>query len=1167
MNNLFFEALKGSKEFQQLNSSIEEGMNTIAVNGVAGSAISHLTYYLNHYHSKQSLIITHNELEAKKIYEDLKFFLGERAYYFPPKEIVFYDVYAHSNEVTSERLKVLNTVAEDSPCIVVATIDSIMTRLIPKELWLKKQIPLEVGNTLDLEGFIRELVYMGYERVDMVDTKGQFSIRGGIIDLFPPASDNPIRIELFDDEIDSIRKFDLETQLSVEKLNKAIVGPSREMLLNSEIISNGIENIKKELKEYKKLQKSISKIVEKIQGIISNLENHIYFDGIENFIHYFIPKTETIIEYLSKGSLIFLHEPSRLRERAQGFINEHHERFKLFFEKGELLPNQINTIVDYESILNSINLNTKILINNLPKRFEDFQPEQIIGFFIREMNSYHGKINLLIEDINNWKYRGYKIVILAGTEQKGKNLERELRNNSVECLYIQDINRKILSGQVFITKGSLNNGLIYNTFKLVIISENEIYGLVKKHKKKKKYKQGRSIRTFRDLSIGDYVVHENHGIGKYIGVEQLTVEGIKKDYLKIQYSGGDLLYVPIDQMEYVQKYIGGEDKAPKLNRLGGGEWKKTKAKAKSAIEDMARDLLKLYAIRESAKGHAFSKDSDWQSQFEDAFPYEETQDQLRCIEEIKRDMEKPMPMDRLLCGDVGYGKTEVAIRAAFKCIMDGKQVAFLVPTTILAQQHFNTLKERMSKFPVKVEMLSRFRSAAQQTKIIEKLKIGEIDIVVGTHRLLSKDVRFKDLGLLIVDEEQRFGVKHKETLKEIRKNVDVLTLTATPIPRTLHMSLVGIRDMSVIEDPPEDRYPVETYVVEYNEGIIRDAIIKELEREGQVYFVYNRVNDIDKMTTKIKKLVPEARIAYAHGQMSESKLENIMIDFLNKEFDVLICTTIIETGLDIGNVNTIIIYDADRMGLSQLYQLRGRVGRSNRIAYAFLTYRKDKILSEVAEKRLKAIKEFTELGSGFKIAMKDLEIRGAGNLLGSQQHGHMALIGYDLYCKLLEDTIRTLKGEEIQETIETSIDINIDAFISDKYIGNERHKLEIYKKIASIRELQDAYDVEEEIEDRFGTIPQPVYNLISIAYIKSLGQNLKISNITEADEGYKFEFDSNYKLNPLLISKVIEEFGNNIIFNCSNKPYFIYNVKIGNKRKELEEIKRMLEKISSFQLI
>ncbi len=1169
MNNLFSNVFNASKEYVKLNKSMEEGMFPLSISGPSGSAISNIIFSLSSKKESQSLVITYNELEARRIYEDLRFFTGEKVFYFPGKEIVFYDVYAHSNQIIEERLRAIYAVLSGEKCIIVTTIDSILLKLTSGKDWIKNETNLKVGEIVDLNKFINKLVFMGYERVDMVQSKGQFSLRGGIIDFYSFIDDYPTRVELFDDEIDSIRKFDVESQLSQEKLNEVTLKPTREFLIEDEQINRGIEKIKDEFKEYEYKLKGEQKnnLKDRIGETISKLTNRIYFDGIDNYVHYFSDKTETFLDYFDNDNLIFMYEPTRIKERVESYLDDFNERFKAFFERGEILPNQYNILEPYETILRDLNSLNTVLINSLPKKMEDFFTKIDISFVVKDMHSYHGKLDLLWEDIKSWKYKGYKVVLICRTEEKGRGIEGALKEKDIECQYFSEFKGDILSGQTFIIKGNLGNGFIFPESKFVLISEKEIIGLSKKLRRRKFNKKGRKIKSFRDLAIGDYVVHENHGIGRYTGIEQLKVENLKKDYLKIQYSGSDLLYVPIDQMDLVQKYIGGEDRSPKLNKLGGAEWKKTKAKVKKAIEDMAKDLLKLYAIRKTTKGHAFSKDNEWQKQFEDMFPYEETPDQIKCIEEVKVDMEHNASMDRLLCGDVGFGKTEVAIRAAFKAIMDGKQAAFLVPTTILAQQHYNTLIQRFKNFPVTIEMLSRFRSRPQQKKILEDVRTGVIDIIVGTHRLLSKDLKFKDLGLLLVDEEQRFGVKHKESLKELKKNVDVLTLSATPIPRTLHMSLIGIRDMSIIEDPPEDRYPVETFVTPYNEGMVRDAIVKELERGGQVYFVYNRVNDIEKITSRIQNLVPEARVAYAHGQMSEKKLEKIMINFLDKEFDVIVCTTIIETGLDIGNVNTMIIFDADKLGLSQLYQLRGRVGRSNRIAYCYLTYEKDKILSEVAEKRLKAIKEFTELGSGFKIAMKDLEIRGAGNLLGSSQHGHMASIGYDLYCKLLEDAVKALKGEEVEEVIETSIDLNVNAFISSEYISNEKYKLEIYKKIASIREKQDSYNIEEEIEDRFGTLPQPIYNLISISYIKVLAQKLKISCISEIKRGFKLEFDSKYKLDPYLLAKISETLGRKVIINCSNRPHFIYKTEYDKKdqNKKLVELQNMLEKIRGFQ--
>jgi transcription-repair coupling factor (superfamily II helicase) len=714
-------------------------------------------------------------------------------------------------------------------------------------------------------------------------------------------------------------------------------------------------------------------------------------------------------------------------------------------------------------------------------------------------------------------------------------------------------------GQIVVGEGSLSTGFEYQEEKIVMITDSDIFANAKIRRSKPVNKDAKPIKAFTDLKPGDYVVHENHGIGRYLGIEQLDIQKTKKDYFKIKYAGEDMLYVPVEQMNLVQKYIGADSGIPRINKLSSGEWKKTKAKAKGAIVDMAKELLQLSAIRNSSKGYSFSQDTTWQTEFEDAFPYEETGDQLKCAEEIKRDMQKDIPMDRLLCGDVGYGKTEVAARAVFKCVVDGKQAAVLVPTTILANQHYTTFRERFGKFPFNIEMLSRFRTDKEQRQIIKKVEDGSIDILVGTHRLLSEDIKFKDLGLLIIDEEQKFGVQHKEVIKRMKKNVDVLTLSATPIPRTLHMSLIGLRDMSTIEDPPEERFPVQTFVIEYEEEIIKEAIIREYERGGQVFFVYNRVRGIRRISAHLQELVPDVSIAVAHGQMNEKELENIMISFMNRKYDVLVCTTIIESGIDIQNTNTIIIYDADKFGLSQLYQLRGRVGRSNRMAYAYFAYQKDKVLTEQSEKRLKAIKEFTEFGSGFKIAMRDLEIRGAGNLLGVEQHGHLVTIGYELYCKLLDETVRELKGETFIRHDEVSIEIETNAYIPKQYIQDEITKVEVYKRIASIRSKDEMPEIEDELVDRFGEFPVEMYNLIKIAYIKFLAEVAGISRIREDKGRITFEFHENNVLKPYLINGLALKYGTRIHINAGERPFIKFSYRQFNSR--LNELILFMEEI------
>ncbi|KXG76568.1 Transcription-repair-coupling factor [Thermotalea metallivorans] len=1162
--NVFIEGIKELKEFRELRYSIEKGLNPSAIHGLVDAQLPHIVSALSLMENRQCLIITYHELQAKKIFEDLKCFMDESIYLYPAKEIILYPIDAYSHQSIEERIRIRIEMGQKKSSVVVASVESLLNRLIPKNLLFMYCLKIQYGDRIQLDDAIRRFLTLGYERTDTVEAKGQFSIRGGIIDFFPITSDMPYRIELFDDEVDSIRSFDLETQLSIEKVREVFVAPAREMILDREAREKAMKGLQEDIKHLPKKVKGDArkKMEETAAQWMEEIETGYGGKDWENYITYFYEETVSFLDDFEENALIFIDEPSRVREKADHVYREFVEAFREKLERGEILPEQANLLFSYEDILNRLSKKQVFVMTSLPKNNPDFPPKNIINFSSRMAPSFHGKMDIFIEEAKRWKYKGYKTILLCSSVERGKSLQGVLLNHQVDTVYLEERNREILSGQTFILQGILTKGFEYHGNKFLVITDQEIFGISKKKKATAKKKDARPIKSFIDLNIGDYVVHENHGIGKYAGIEQLKVQGVKKDYLHVKYSDGGSLYIPIEQMDLVQKYIGADGVQPKLNKLGGSEWKKAKAKVKGAIEDMAKDLLALYAARQMMKGHAFSPDTPWQRQFEDAFPYEETQDQLKCIEEIKKDMEKPVPMDRLLCGDVGYGKTEVAIRAAFKCVMDGKQVAFLVPTTILAQQHYNTLIQRFNQFPVTIEMLSRFRTESQQDEIIEKLRIGSIDIIVGTHRLLSKDVQLKDLGLLIIDEEQRFGVKHKEALKQLKKHVDVLTLTATPIPRTLHMSLIGLRDMSIIEDPPEERYPIQTYVLEYNDEVVREAILREIHRGGQVYFVFNRVKGIQQMAAKMRRLVPEARIAVGHGQMSERELENVMIDFMNGEFDVLVCTTIIETGLDISNVNTIIVYDADKMGLSQLYQLRGRVGRTNRLAYAYLTYQKDKVLTEVAEKRLKAIKEFTEFGSGFKIAMRDLEIRGAGNLIGAEQHGHMAAIGYDLYCKLLEDTIREMKGEQVAKTVETTIEINVNAFVPEDYIANENHKLEVYKKIASLRGKQDVYDIEEELEDRFGTIPQPVMNLISISYIKAMAQNLGISHISEGESYIKFQFDDSSRINPEIIAYMMDCYGNRIQIHGGVGPYI--RLKHGGEESKLDESRNFLEKISGF---
>ena len=1096
------------------------------------------------------MVVVSTESQARRIFEEIKENSDHNVLYFPKKELMMSHIFTESKDMIWERVSSINKIVfDDEKKIVVVSIESLMYRLMSISDWKKYYIKFNLGESLPFDLLKEKAVEMGYERVDITETPGHFSIRGGIFDVYPPDLEHPIRLEFFGDEIDSIRIFDELTQKSIEKCDSFILTPAVEGCFSKEQIDYLCEKL---------LEDGHDSFVEEIKS-------GIYREHLDQLLPYLNEKNATIIDYVNNPNLFFI-DLDKVLDRYDHISEDFVERFKDLLERGEVLPKQSEVIVPKEYLLNKIKRNPIINFNSFSGLNDDIKYDEIVSFKMGTANEYFGKIDLLIKELENFKYRGYRIFVVINDEEKYKLINKVAREKGFIFDYKESLEKPLKTSQVAVVRGYLETGFVLLPNKTIVLTEKEIFGTRKKRRIKRFNENSKMLRSFRELKVGDYVVHEGHGIGKYLGVRQVEVEGVRKDYLTIQYKNEEYLYIPINQMQLIQKYVGGDVEKVKVNRLGTGEWQKTKARAKKAIDDMSDELIKLYSERMNKKGYQFSFDTDWQREFESLFPFEETPDQLKSIDEIKSDMEKSVPMDRLLCGDVGYGKTEVALRAAFKAIVDSKQVAVLVPTTILAQQHYNTMVQRFSKYPIKVEMLSRFRNKKQQEYIVDDLRKGMIDVVVGTHRMLSNDVKFKDLGLLVIDEEQRFGVRHKEKIKSLKTNVDVLALSATPIPRTLHMSMLGVRDLSIIEDPPEDRYPIQTYVMAYKENIVREAIIREIDRGGQVFFVYNKVKDIDLMTEKIRTLVPEAQIEFAHGQMSEGKLSKVMMGFLNKEFDVLISTTIIETGLDISNVNTIIIYNADKMGLSQLYQLRGRVGRSNRVAYAYLTYKKNKLLSEVAQKRLLSIKEFTELGSGFKIALRDLEIRGAGNLLGSQQHGHMEAIGYELYVKLLEEKMEEIKGVEKPVKVETSLEITVDSYIPENYIYDVAQKIEIYKKISTIESRKDLFSVEEEIEDRFGEIPLTVYNLLTISHIRALAGKAYFSNVKESKKGFILEFDEKYPLGPDVIVKLSSEYPKDIKIYAGNKPYIILYYKNRNDklRNKLIQLESFLEKSISF---
>ena len=1159
--------LKDNMKFKSITEKISEKTFPINIYGISESGKSYIINGIFEENDNSMVVVTHSDVDAKNLYEDLSFYTTD-VFYFPVREVVFYNVDAISGDLRWARLKVIKEILQNErKKIIVTSIDALTSLYTPKEYYLRYSMIIKTGDDIDLKEISKSLLQCGYERVEVVEGKGEFSFRGGILDVFPPTSAYPYRVELFGDEVDSIRTFNTESQRSIEKVEEFSIFPSKEVIVDDECRSRAVQNINEELKKViANVSKENKESVEKIKGIVGKnielLNNTYYFETIDSYLPFFYEKLDSFFDYL-QGYTFVVDDFKRSSGKMESIYYEFNENYMSFLQRGDILPSQNSLLLNKGELESKLENSSLITLSSFLNKSDGLFNTVDIGFEEVTLNKYNGQLNMLIEDIQERNEKKYKTVILAGTRPRGERLVKTLMEKGIFSTYKDSID-KIEAGEVVITFGNLLRGFDYPELELSIISDKDIFGETRRKRSGKavRKKGVAKITSFAELKPGDYVVHANHGIGVYKGIKQMAAGGTTRDYLDIVYDKGDKLYVPVDQLDLVQKYIGSEGNSPKINKLGGAEWQKAKAKARKSINEIAQDLVKLYAARATLKGHSFGKDTEWQRQFEDEFPYEETPDQLASLEEIKRDMESDKPMDRLLCGDVGYGKTEVAIRAAFKAVMDGKQVAFLVPTTILADQHYNNFIKRFSDFPIKIDMISRFRTPKQQKATLQALKEGNVDILIGTHRLVSKDIVFKDLGLLIVDEEQRFGVAQKEKIKGMKKNVDVLTLSATPIPRTLHMSLTGVRDISVIETPPEDRYPIQTYVVEQNDQLIRDAILREIGRGGQVYFVYNRVESIDSMANYIRDLVPECKVGIMHGQMTEKELETEMIAFMNKEYDVLVCTTIIETGIDISNVNTMIVHNADKMGLSQLYQLRGRVGRANRIAYAYFIYTKDKILTEVAEKRLKALKDFTELGSGFKIAMRDLEIRGAGNMMGSSQHGHMASIGYDLYCRMLEDTIKLIKGEIENEPIETSVDIKVDAFIPSSYITDEIQKIEVYKKIAAIENINDFMEIKSELEDRYSSIPDSVYNLMDIAYIKSICKGLYIEDIKETAKELRFKFVKGYKGFEDIYSVLLNQYKDDVILYFGETPSFA--IKLANIKKEtaLEYYKKLLEDIS-----
>lgn len=1152
------EPLQEAQEYKTLVEALAKPKAKALADGCVPSQKLHLMDALSRENALSSfarfrLIVTSSDKKVREIRDEYLFY-DRNTVIFPAKDLIFYQADLRGRELEKERIRCLRRLVEGRPTTVVITFAALMTPQVPLSAWKSNVLQLEKRQTYSLEELSRKLVRMGYEKNFQVDAPGQFAVRGDIVDVFDLTEENPYRIEFFDEEVDSIRSFDLETQRSIEPMELVKIYPATELILSDARLSDGIDRIREEEKKTEEALRSqghmeaAHRLSEGIGELCEAALEYRDFGGLEGYIHYFYPQTDSFLEmFPEEHSMIFLDEPVHLREEGEAVEFEFRESMISRSEKGYVLPGQMQLVCSAALTASRMNDYRCLGLTALATGDSFFLPECIVSVHAKSVPAYNKSFDTLVSDLKKYKLQKYRIVIISASRTRAKRLAGDLTERGLTSFYSENPDRILGDGEIMTYYGNIAHGFEYPQIRFIVIAETDIFGPARKTKKVKRHYDGESIRDFAELKVGDYVVHEDHGIGVYRGVEKIEVDGIAKDYIKIEYGGGGTLYILPGELKSLQKYALQDAAKPKLNKLGTQEWTSTRNKVKGAVEEVAQDLVELYAKRQAMKGHRFSPDTVWQREFEEMFPYEETQDQLNAIEDTKHDMESDKIMDRLICGDVGYGKTEIAIRAAFKAVQDGLQVAVLVPTTILAQQHFNTFTERMKEYPVCVEMMSRFRTAAEQKKTKEGLESGRVDIVIGTHRILSKDVKFKRLGLLVVDEEQRFGVTHKEKIKKLRENVDVLTLSATPIPRTLHMSLIGIRDMSVLEEAPQDRVSIQTYVMEYNEEMVREAILRELSRGGQVYYVYNRVNDIAEVAGRLQQQVPEARISFAHGQMNESELEKIMYDFISGGIDVLVSTTIIETGLDISNVNTIIIHDSDRMGLSQLYQLRGRVGRSNRTAYAFLMYKKDKMLKEVAEKRLAAIREFTDLGSGFRIAMRDLEIRGAGSVLGRAQHGHMTAVGYDLYCKMLDTAVKHAKGLPVPKEKNTFVNLSADAFIPDSYIMNEAQKLDIYKKIAAVASLEDCDDIRDELRDRFGEkIPASAENLLRIALIRSIAGKLDMAEIVGGDGSIRVTMNKDAAVQVAGIPRFLAKYQGRLQFSpkgqakgeLKGQPYF-----------------------------
>ena len=1130
---------------KSVKEAIEKKITPVSVTGLSHIHRAQLIHSLPE--DKIHIVITGSEAEAKKLCDDINMMSGgETAVLFPSKELVFTPVDSANREYEYMRLSALTKAVKSRCSVICASIEAVMQPVIPVGALIAAGIELSVGQEIDLQELCLTLARSGYQRCEKVEGASQFSVRGAIIDIFPVQADKPVRIELFGDMIDTLNEFEIETQRRTEALEKVEISPASEILCDSDELAVKIENLCKKARG-----KHIELIREHLGADVRRLRGGEILPHAVKYYPLVYGAPSTVLDYID-GTVVF-SDYSAVMDAAAGISSRFSEDMKLLIEDGQLCKGLYDVILDLTQLQAIFEKRVCLYISSFMQGGERISFRRLISFEAMQTAPWSGEMKQLTEDLHDFISRRYRVILAAGSEKTLSLIQSDLNGEGIPCdLANENITPE--NGRVCLMSGSFGGGFEYPENKTVLITQGRTMDSSRKKKRKKK-NNAEAIRSLADITEGDLVVHSGHGIGRFIGIRKLEMEGVTKDYITIQYAGTDKLYIPVTQLDMVSKYIGPrDDSGVKLNKLSSGEWQKTRNNVKRAVKDMAHELIELYAKREKSKGFAFFPDDEIQHEFEERFPYIETDDQLQSIAEIKADMERERPMERLLCGDVGFGKTEVALRAAMKCILSGKQCAILAPTTVLAWQHYQTALRRFEHFPVNIELLSRYRSPKQQDDIIKKLKQGRIDLLIGTHKIIQKNVIFKDLGLAIIDEEQRFGVAHKEKFKESFSGVDMLMLSATPIPRTLNMAMSGIRDMSVIEEPPQDRYPVQTYVIEYNIGTLVQAIVRELRRGGQVYYIHNRVETINACAAKLHELLPEARIAFAHGQMSEDEMSDIWEQLVEHEIDILVCTTIIETGVDVPNVNTLIIEDADRFGLSQLYQLRGRVGRSNRRGYAYFTYKRDKVLTEIASKRLNAMKEFTQFGSGFRIALRDLEIRGAGSILGGKQHGHMEAVGYDMYIQLLSEAIAEEKGEKPEKISECLVDIQIDAHIPEKYISSLNQRIDIYRKIMLISEDSDKLDLIDELIDRYGDPPKSVIGLIDVSLLRNKAAKLGITEITQKNAAMQFYTEY---LNGAQIAGLSKAYKGKIVFNGTGRSYVA--VKISPKVKPFDMMRDTVE--------